>query len=84
VCIFDSDYHPIYNDKFERINDNKAVIIGDNCWVGANSMVLKGAVLDNGCIVSANSMVMGNVDENKVYINKREAKSVGENVVWKM
>lgn len=84
VCIFDSDYHPIYNEAFDKINENKEVTIGDNCWVGANSMILKGSKLENGCIVSANSMVMGNVEANKVYINKREAKSVGKNVVWKI
>lgn len=84
VCIFDSDFHPVLNENMERVNENKKVIIGDNCWIGANSMILKGSNIGHGAIISANTMVMGNVEENRVFVNKREAKSIGENVYWRI
>ncbi len=83
VCIFDSDYHDIYNTEGGKINDDKAVVIEDNVWIGARSMVLKGSHINAGAIVSANSMVMGNVEENRVFINKRESRSIGGNILWK-
>lgn len=83
VCVFDSDYHKIYDINEEIINDDKPVYIEDCAWIGARSMVLKGSHIERGAIVSANSMVMGNVESNKVFINKREMKSVGQNVMWR-
>lgn len=83
TCIFDSDYHVIFNDKGEKINNDKEVVIEDNVWVGARSMILKGSHLNIGAIISANSVVLGEVEENRVFINKRESKSIGGNITWK-
>ncbi|MEM9467301.1 MAG: acyltransferase [Actinomycetota bacterium] len=33
------------------------VVIGDNCWLGQNAVVLKGVTLGERCIVAANSVV---------------------------
>ncbi len=82
VCVFDSDYHKIYDERENIINDDKSVTVGDSVWIGARSMILKGSIIDNGAIISANSMVMGNVEGNRVFINKREMRSVGQNVMW--
>ena len=82
VCIFDSDYHKIFDDKGKHINPDNEVVIEDNVWIGARSMVLKGTHLREGTIVSAGSMVMGETEANKVFINKREKKSVGDSVMW--
>ena len=82
VCVFDSDYHRIYNQEGNIINGNQDVVVGDNVWIGTRSMVLKGSHIENGAVIGANSMVMGNVDGNKVFINAREAKSIGENIYW--
>lgn len=36
---------------------SRQVVIGDDCWLGANSVVLPGVTLGNGCVVGANSVV---------------------------
>ena len=82
VCIFDSDYHKIFSQEGEVINPKKEVIIEDNCWLGARSMVLKGSHIKEGAIISANSMVIGDVEGNRVFVNKRESKSIGKNIMW--
>lgn len=83
VCIFDSDYHDILNEYGEKINPDKPVILEDNVWIGARSMVLKGSYVKAGAIVSANSMVVGEeVDGSRCFINKRDAKSVGREISW--
>lgn len=82
VCLFDSDYHTIFNENGEIINDDKEVIIEDDSWIGARTMVLKGSHIHSGAIISANSMVMGDVEANRVFVNKRESKSIGGNIIW--
>ncbi|MCC8195493.1 MAG: Coenzyme F420 hydrogenase/dehydrogenase, beta subunit C-terminal domain [Ruminococcus sp.] len=82
VCVFDSDYHKIFNEGGDLISADKEVVIEDNVWIGARSMVLKGSHIHQGAIVSANTMVMGDVEENRVFINKRDSKSIGGNVIW--
>lgn len=63
VKILDNDFHPIevearnMNDK-EKIGC-KEIRIGKNCFIGCNSIILKGTVLGDGCVVGAGSVVSG-------------------------
>lgn len=82
VCIFDSDFHSVYNEKGELINADKEVILEDNVWLGSRTMVLKGAHVHEGAIVSADSLVMGEVEGGRIYINRREGKSIGGHIIW--
>lgn len=68
--IFDNDFHSL--DVSERINDDysnlitKPVIIGKNCFIGCNCIILKGTVLGENCIVGAGSVVHGEFEDNCV------------------
>ena len=42
-------------------NVNRDVRIGDNCFIGAHSIVLPGVTIGDGCIVAAGSVVARNV-----------------------
>ena len=35
------------------------VVIGKNCWIGANTVILKGTVLGDNCLVAAGSVIKG-------------------------
>ncbi|MEM9202367.1 MAG: acyltransferase [Actinomycetota bacterium] len=37
--------------------DASPIVIGDNCWLGQNAVVLKGVTLGERCIVAANAVV---------------------------
>lgn len=82
VCIFDSDYHIIYNTDATIINPDKEVTIEDNAWIGAKSMVLKGAIIKEGTIVGANTTVSSETENHKIYINKKESKAIGKPIFW--
>ena len=44
----------------------KPVLIGENCFIGMNSIVLKGTTIGKNSIVGAGSVVCGKFPENVV------------------
>ncbi|WP_298368871.1 methyltransferase domain-containing protein [uncultured Lutibacter sp.] len=44
----------------------RGIKIGDNVWVGANSVILDGVKIGNGCIIGASSVVTKSIPENCV------------------
>lgn len=45
----------------------KKVIIEDDVWIGANSVILPGAHIHKGAVIGANSLVKGEVKSNCIY-----------------
>ena len=68
--IIDNDMHsldPVERFKDIRTNVKKApVTIGDDCFIGANCIILKGTVLGRNCIVGAGSIVHGSFPDNAI------------------
>ncbi|MGM9834477.1 MAG: acyltransferase [Bacilli bacterium] len=70
--IIDNDFHPIEIDARNK-NDTdkigvKPVIIGKNCFIGCNVIILKGTILEDGCVVGAGSVVSGKFEANSVIV----------------
>lgn len=70
VKILDNDFHPIEvearnQDMKEKIAA-KPIVIGENCFIGCNAIVLKGTVLGAGCVVGAGAVVSGTFEANNV------------------
>ena len=67
--IIDNDFHPVeleyrhrgLNKEYTR---RKPIVIGDDCFIGANSIILKGTTLGNNVIVGAGSVVHGEFPDN--------------------
>lgn len=76
--ILDNDFHPIdVEDRIQLLNDThggdaaeliptKEIHIGKNCFIGCNSIILKGTVLGNDCVVGAGAVVAGVFEDNCV------------------
>ena len=78
VTICDNNNHPV--NPLDRLimrktlpgskerswicSDNAPIIIGENCWIGANSRICKGVTIGDGCVVAANSVVTKSVPDN--------------------
>lgn len=58
--------HGIKKEKLIREQSNKVspIIIGEDVWIAANSVILKGSNIKSGAIVGAKSLVKGHVEEN--------------------
>lgn len=67
--IIDNDFHPLDPD-YRRLNLNKEhtmrapITIGDNCFIGMNSIILKGTTLGDNVVVGAGSVVHGTFPDN--------------------
>lgn len=57
--IYDNDFHSL--DAEERLAGNKGkhspVIIGEKCWIGANTTILKGVHIGNEAVIGTMSLV---------------------------
>ncbi len=62
-----------YHDKTKRIIDQKfapskgGIVIRDDVWIGANTVILDGAVIEEGVVIVAHSLVKGALDPYTVY-----------------
>lgn len=63
--IVDSNGHRVSMDapnlRYQTIDDPKEIIIGDDVWIGMNSIILPGVVIGDGAVIAANSVVKENV-----------------------
>lgn len=61
VSIRDAN-HQTKKDKLiiEQASDSEPIIIDEDVWIGANSVVLKGSEIAKGAVVGANSLVKKN------------------------
>lgn len=68
--ILDNDFHPI--EPRARIEDDKdkigteSIVIGANCFIGCNVIILKGTQLGDNCVVGAGAVVSGKFEDNCV------------------
>ena len=80
--IIDNDFHPLQASKRnpQKPEDikKKPINIGDGCFIGANSIILKGTTLGRNCVVGAGSVVSGNFPDN-VIIAGNPAKIIRSN-----
>lgn len=67
--IIDNDFHPVELEyRHKALNEEYArrapIEIGDDCFIGMNSIILKGTKLGNNVIVGAGSVVHGSFPDN--------------------
>jgi acetyltransferase-like isoleucine patch superfamily enzyme len=71
VCIWDTDFHS--TDAAERRVDDPAQVpskpikIGDDVFIGANSLILKGVTLGDRVVVGAGSVVTRNIPADEIW-----------------
>jgi len=71
TTIWDTDFHPV-EFKGRRNHDetkikSAPVIIGDNVFVGANSMILKGVTIGDRAIIGAGSIVFKDIPADEIW-----------------
>ena len=70
VSIWDSDFHPLNIEERRNHSQNiktKPIVIKDDVFIGANSIVLKGVTIGNGAIVGAGSVVTKDIPDGEIW-----------------
>ena len=75
VKIYSSDFHSInFKDRREPESLDKSnrksapVIIGDDCFVGAGTIILKGVTIGDRCIIGAGSVVTKSIPADSIVV----------------
>lgn len=66
TLFMDSDLHKITDNSGIQTNPNKAILIGDNVWVGAKASILKGTHIEGHSVVANNAVVVKSFEKNSV------------------
>jgi acetyltransferase-like isoleucine patch superfamily enzyme len=71
VCIWDTDFHPMeYLARRQNVKElikASPIIIGDDVFIGANSIILKGVTIGSRSIIGAGSVVATEVPPDEVW-----------------
>lgn len=71
-CIFDTDFHSL-NPEIRNSNEDskhkvkKPIVIGDNVFIGAKSIILKGVTIGKNSIIGAGSVITKSIPENQIW-----------------
>ena len=67
ILVMDTDEHPLYNKENERINPDKAILVGNHVWMGCKCVLLKGAEVPDNTVVAAGTLLKSSfTGENQV------------------
>ena len=73
VTFFDHDHvfgrEGVERDKYKT----DPIIIGEKCWIGVNTVLLRGSTVGNCCTIGASSVVKGQIKDGTLFYNKRES-----------
>ncbi len=73
VLIYDHDH--AFGSHETLIEDQgyrtAPVTLGNNIWIGAHTVILKGVTIGDNCVVGAGSLVNKDIPANHLFINRR-------------
>lgn len=61
LYIKDQDAFVAADPKLSK-EHSKKVTIGDDCWLGINSVIMQGVTIGRGCVIGANSVVTNDIE----------------------
>lgn len=71
VLVYDHDHdYRAGLKKGQFIYDS--VSIGENCWIGAGTIILRGTRIGDGCVIAAGSVVKGDVPSGTVFVQRKK------------
>lgn len=72
VLIYDHDHDYRIKDGLKNLKYKTASVeIGNNVWIGANVVILKGTKIGHNCVIGAGSVIKGEYSNNSIIVQKR-------------
>lgn len=77
VLVYDHD-HDVRAPKGlkQGLYNLGSVEIGENTWIGANSVILKDTKIGDNCVIAAGSLVRGIIPDNTIFVQKRKSELI--------
>ena len=79
------DHNHKFNKKEIPFRDqgfkDDGIIIGNNVWIGSNSIILKGVNIGDNVVIGANTVVIEDIESNCVIYGQRE--NIIKNIKYK-
>lgn len=61
--------HPIQAEiRNKGLEYAKSIVIGNNVWIGGNSVILPGVEIGDNCVIGAGSIVTKNIEKNSLAV----------------
>lgn len=60
--------HPLNAIERRSVESSKAVSIGDDCWIGGNTVICPGVTIGSACVIGAGSVVTKDIPENSLAV----------------
>jgi maltose O-acetyltransferase len=60
--------HPLDATLRKTIENALPIRIGNDCWIGGNTIILPGITIGDGCVIGAGSVVTKNLPDNSLAI----------------
>lgn len=77
VLFYDHDHDFRAEKGLEKLIYKTAPItVGNNVWIGANTVVLRGTTIGDDCVIGAGCVVKGNVPAGTILIQKRDSELI--------
>ncbi|MBR2081517.1 MAG: acyltransferase [Elusimicrobiaceae bacterium] len=71
VYIYDHD-HDYKSGLKKQLFKEGDIRIGKNCWIGANTIILRGVNIADDCIIAAGSIITKDIPKNSIVVQRRE------------
>ncbi|ASI86346.1 acyltransferase [Bacillus cereus] len=73
VLIYDHDHDFRNPDGVKALKyKTSPVVIGDNVWIGANTVILRGTIIGDNTVIGAGSVIKGTFPNDSIVVQKRE------------
>lgn len=70
VQVIDSNAHRLCmtapEQRIQSVDACRPVVIGDDVWIGMNSIILPGTVIGSGCVIGAGCVVSGDIPAGSI------------------
>ncbi len=60
--------HPLNALERQTVEFSKPVFIGDDCWIGGNTVICPGVKIGNGCTIGAGSVVTKDIPDHSLAV----------------
>jgi maltose O-acetyltransferase len=60
--------HSLNIEERKTVEFSKPVSVGNDCWIGGNSIILPGVTIGNGCTIGAGSVVTKDIPDNSLAV----------------